>query len=246
MEGKEPRVLAAGLERLAFERIAPFLRRGALAVDWVATPEKGVEMAADSRYDVIIMDAEPCDWPLAQVVREMRGANSRSRNAAILVLAEPDQVDAARALKSRGVNRVMLIGDPPQMIGEQMSALVEVAPRADVRLSTNLETALGNTGRELFCQTENLSMSGMLVRTRHRPQLGTTVVFKVHLGDGAPPVFGRGELVRHTSPAFGQHDGVGIRFLSFAADGAERLEAYLEQELRGGVTGSLIFEKGQA
>jgi DNA-binding NarL/FixJ family response regulator len=243
MEGKEPRVLAAGLERLAFERIAPFLRRDALAVDWVATPEKGVQMAKESRYDVILMDAEPCDWPLSEVVSEMRARGSRSRGAAILVLAEPDQVDAARALKSRGVNRVMLIGDPPQMIGEQMSSLVEVAPRADVRLSTNLATALGNTGRELFCQTENLSMSGMLVRTRHRPQLGTTVVFKVQLGDGAPPVFGRGELVRHTSPAFGQNDGVGIRFLSFAADGAERLEAFLDQELKGQVKSSLVVEE---
>jgi DNA-binding NarL/FixJ family response regulator len=245
MEGKEPRVLAAGLERLAFERLAPFLKRDALAVDWVATPEKGVQMAGESRYDVIIMDAEPCDWPLAQVVREMRGQSSRSRNAAILVLAQPDQVDAARALRSRGVNRVMLIGDPPQIISEQMSALVEVAPRADVRLSTNLETALGNTGRELFCQTENLSMSGMLVRTRHRPQLGTMVVFKIRVGDGNAPIIGRGELVRHTSPAFGQHDGVGIRFRSFANDGAERLEEFLQQELRGGVTGSLVFEKDQ-
>ena len=137
----------------------------------------------------------------------------------------------------------MLIGDPPQIISEQMSALVEVAPRADVRLSTNLETALGNTGRELFCQTENISRTGMLVRTKHRPQLGSTVVFKIHVGDGGPPIIGRGELVRHTSPAFGQHDGVGIRFISFAGDGVERLDTFLEQEFRGGVTGSLIFEQ---
>jgi DNA-binding NarL/FixJ family response regulator len=227
----EPRVLAAGLERLAFERLAPFLRRDALSVDWVATPEAGVSIAWKTHYDVIIMDANPGDWPLERVVREMRSEASLSRDAAILVLAQPDQVDAARALKSDGVNRVMLISDPPQIIRDQMATLVKVSPRAEIRLATNLETALGNTGRELFCQTENLSMTGMLVRTRHKPQLGSQVVFKIHIGDGNGPIIGRGELVRHANPNKKHHEGVGIRFLSFATDGADRLETFLKPNL---------------
>jgi DNA-binding NarL/FixJ family response regulator len=242
MNGKEPRVLAAGLERLAFERLAPFLRRDALSVDWVATPEAGVSMAWKSHYDVIIMDAEPSDWPLERVVREMRSEASESRNAAILVLAEPDQVDVARALKSRGVNRVMLISDPPQIIRDQMATLVEISPRAEVRLATNLETALGNTGRELFCQTENLSMTGMLVRTRHRPQLGSTVVFKIHIGDGSGPIIGRGRLVRHAADRQGRQEGVGIQFLNFAGDGAERLDEFLAGRVSPSIDGPQVFE----
>jgi hypothetical protein len=229
MEPKEPRVLAAGLERMAFERLAPFLRRDALSVDWVATPEAGVSMAWKNEYDVILIDANPGDWPLERVVRDVRSEASSSRGASILVLAQPDQVDAARALKSRGVNRVMLVSDPPQIIREQMASLVQISPRAEVRLATNIETALGNTGRELFCQTENLSMTGMLVRTRHRPQLGSQVVFKIHVGDGNDPIMGRGELVRHATEDQGSHEGVGIRFLSFVADGADRLEEFLSR-----------------
>ncbi len=228
MDSSEPRVLAAGLERMAFERLAPELRRGTLGVDWVATPEAGVSLASKSRYDVIIMDAEPCDWPLAKVVHELRAPGSPSRDAAILILAEPDQVDAARALKSHGVNRVMLVSDPPEIIRAQMTTLLDVAPRATVRLPTNLESALGNTGRELFCQTENLSMSGMLVKTRHRPQLGSTVVFKIDLSDPVGTIFGRGELVRHATPDQGSVDGLGVKFLSFAADGAQMLQDYLD------------------
>jgi hypothetical protein len=199
-----------------------------LGVDWVATPEAGVSLARKSRYDVIIMDAEPCDWPLEKVVHELRAPGSPSRDAAILILAEPDQVDAARALKSHGVNRIMLVSDPPEIIREQMTTLLDVSPRATVRLPTNLESALGNTGRELFCQTENLSMSGMLVKTRHRPQLGSTVVFKIDLSDPVGTIFGRGELVRHATPEQGKVDGVGIKFLSFASDGAQKLQEYLD------------------
>ena len=45
MANQEPRILAAGLERTAFLRLAPELRRDSLEVDWVATPEVGVALA---------------------------------------------------------------------------------------------------------------------------------------------------------------------------------------------------------
>ena len=206
MEHSNTKVLAAGIERTTFEKLAPVIRRDAVKIEWVATPEAGVSLATKHRYDVILMDAVPCDWPLEKVVRSFRGTSSPSRNAAILVLAEPDQVDVARALRSRGVNRVMLVTDPPEIICDQMANLLEVAPRVEVRLATNVEAALGNTGRELFCQTVNLSSTGMLIRTQHRPPLGTPVVFKIHLPDGAGTICGRGEIVRHA--AMGQADGV--------------------------------------
>lgn len=233
MTHQEPKILAAGLERRAFERIAPELRRDALTVDWVATPEAGVALAVKNCYDVIIMDAEPCDWPLTKVVSEFRSPNSPSCDAAIMVLSEPDQVDAARALKSRGVNRVMLISDPPDMIREQMFGLLKVAPRTSVRLATNLETALGDAGSELFCQTENLSATGMFIRTRHRPPLGSKVVFKIHLENDGGIIYGRGEMVRHSAPDQEGIDGVAVRFLSFARDGAIKLQDYLEGRISG-------------
>lgn len=229
MEKVEPRVLAAGIERRAFERLAPVLRRDAVEVDWVATPEAGVGLAAQKKYDVVILDAEPTDWQLEKVVRNLRMGASPSRNAAVMVLAEPDQVDAARALKSSGVNRVMLISDPPQMISQQMASLLDIAPRVSLRLPMNLKTSLGNNGREIFCQTVNLSSTGMLIRTQSKPQLGAPVAFRLHLADPIGEIMGRGEMVRHASRFQGGADGVGVRFLSFAGDGAQRLQRYLEE-----------------
>jgi len=229
MNGKEQRILAAGIDRSAFEEIAPVLRRDAVQVEWVATPEEGVALASQQKFDVVILDAEPADWSLEKVLRQLRGSVCPSRNAAVMVLAEPDQVDAARALKSKGVNRVMLISDPPQMICDQMAGLLEVAPRVALRLPMNLQTALGNRGREIFCQTVNLSATGMLVRTQARPQLGTPVVFRLYLSEKLGSVMGRGEMVRHATRFRGGFDGVGVRFKSFAEDGAVRLQRYLEE-----------------
>jgi len=227
MNGKEQKVLAAGIDRSVFERFAPVLRRGTVRVDWVATPEEGVTLATEQKFDVVILDAEPADRSLEEVVRHLRGAGSPSRGAAIIVLAEPDQVDAARALKAKGVNRVMLISDPPQMICDQMAGLLEVAPRVPLRLPMNLQTTLGNRGREIFCQTVNLSTTGMLVRTQARPQLGTPVVFRLYLSERLGAVMGRGEIIRHATRVRGGIDGVGVRFKGFAGDGADRLQKYL-------------------
>ena len=195
MAHADTRVLAAGIERGTFEHLAPVLRRDAVQVDWVETPEAGVDMAGDHRYDVILMDAVPCDLPLEKVVRAFRDSSCRSRGAAILVLAEPDQVDVARALRSRGVNRVMLVTDPPEIICDQMANLLEVAPRVQIRLATNVEAALGTAGRELFCQTVNLSSTGMLIRTQNRPPLGTPVVFKIRLSDTVGTIRDEGEII---------------------------------------------------
>jgi len=242
MANQEPKILAAGLERQTFERIAPELRRGAVKVDWVATPEAGVALAGKDRYDLIIMDAEPCSWPLTKVVSEFRSANSLSREAAIMVLSEPDQVDAARELKSRGVNQVMLISDPPEVIREQLLGLLEVAPRTSVRLPLNLETVHRNAGSELFCQTENLSTSGMFIRTRHRPEIGSTVAFKIHLAGGGGTIIGRGEIVRHSSPQKEGIDGIAVRFLSFGSTGALKLHDYIETRITGSDTESKAWQ----
>jgi hypothetical protein len=233
MTKKDARILATGLEKQTFERIAPELRREALKVDWVVTLEEGVALAAKNRYDLIIMDAEPCDWPLEKVVSGFRSASATSCDASIMVLSGPDQADAAQKLKSCGVNRVMLTSDPPEVIREQLLGLLDVAPRTSVRLPLNLEAAQNSIGGELFCQTENLSTSGMFIRTRHRPKIGSTAAFKIHLADGGGTVVGRGEVVRHSLPDKEGIDGVAVRFISLGGNGALKLRGYLEARANG-------------
>jgi hypothetical protein len=224
--------LAAGIKRDAFESLAPVIQRDSVKIDWAETIEAGAESARMQRFDIVIMNAEPRELPLEEMVQLYRDSFSLSSDAAILVLAEPEHVDMARALKSRGVNRVMLMTDPPEIICDQVANLLEVAPRAEVRLAANVEAAVGETDRELFCQTVNVSSTGMLIRTRHRPALGSQVVFKITLPDEFGIISGTGELVRHSMTSKGEVDGFAIRFSGFSKDGAERLQRYL-----GGLNG---------
>ena len=47
MEHSSTKVLAAGIERLTFEKLAPVIRRDAVKIEWVATPEAGAVCCED-------------------------------------------------------------------------------------------------------------------------------------------------------------------------------------------------------
>ena len=222
-----PITLAVGIDREVFERLAPVLRYDAIDVDWIPTLEAGLVLVTNHPFNIVILNARPFGESLEDVVRIVRGAGSASSGASILVLAEPDGVEAAWPMIGRGVNQIMLVSDPPERIREQIAILLDVAPRATVHLPTRLETAFGNKGREILCQTENLSMSGMLVKTRRQLEIGSMVAFKIVLPDGAGTIRGRGELVRRSKPNREGVEGLGIRFLDFSADSDRKLEDHL-------------------
>ncbi len=115
----------AGVGRGPFEALAPVLDRQKLEVVKVASPEMSVELARSEPFDLVIFDAEVKEGSLENVVDSIRDGMSASRNTSILVLARPGNVDAARELVSRGVNRVMLLDDPPEVIGQQLEKILK-------------------------------------------------------------------------------------------------------------------------
>jgi DNA-binding NarL/FixJ family response regulator len=160
-------VLVAGIGRGVFEALAPVLDRHKLEVVHVAAPENSVELARSERFDLVIFDAEPRQATLEEVVAMIRDRPSASRSTSLLVLAEHRSADAARCLIGRGVNRVMLLDDRPELIDQHVAELLHIAPRAAVRLSTRLGTSIADGTEEVLGVVVNLSISGSLVETAH-------------------------------------------------------------------------------
>ena len=231
MADKRSKVLVAGIGRDPFERLAPVLDRQELDVVRVATPENSIELARAEGFDLIIFGADPEEATLEEVVGMIRDLSSASFKASLLVLAEPGSVDSARILIGRGVNRVMLLADPPELIGQQAAELLDIAPRADVRFSTRLRTSLADGAEEVLGEVVNLSASGMLVETDTPFQLGELVVISIHIGDQDEFISAKGKVVRRAVRERGGVDGVGIRFLSFAGTDEERIETVLAEAL---------------
>jgi hypothetical protein len=226
---KKALVLVAGIGRGPFEALAPVLDRQKLDVVKVAAPENSVELAHSEPFDLVIFDAEVKEGSLEQVVDAIRHGMSASRNTSVLVLARPRNVDAARELIGRGVNRVMLLDDPPELIGQQVAELLNIAPRANLRFSTHLQTSLGDGAVEVLGEVVNLSASGMLVETDTLFEPGEQVVVTINLGGQQGSISAKAEVVRQAHAERGGIDGIGVRFLSFAGDGKEKIDAVLDE-----------------
>lgn len=224
-------VLVAGIGRGPFEALAPVLDRHKLELVKVATPEMSVELARSESFDLVIFDAEVKEGTLEKVVDSIRGEMSASRNTSLLVLAQRGQLEAARALIGRGVNRVMLYDDPPEVIDEQVAALLNIAPRANLRLSTRLQATVGDGEVGAFGEVVNLSSSGMLIETDTSFEPGETVVLSINLGGQHGSVSAKAEVVRQAYSERGGVDGIGVRFLSFAADGEAKITSVLDEAL---------------
>ena len=231
MTEKPPRVLLAGIGRGPFEAIAPVLERQKIRIEQVASPEVAVELACSSFYDLIIFDAEPNEMGLDVIVDTLRAEPSASRKCSLLVMADPGMGQAARDLIGNGVNRVMNLDDPQELIEQQVADLLNISPRAAVRFAARLYTSLDDGIEEVFGQTTNVSVTGMLVQTPTLLELGQPVVFEIVFEDPEGRVTGDAQIVRHAVPNRDGVTGVGVRFLNFTNQGREALDAVLEDAL---------------
>jgi CheY-like chemotaxis protein len=220
------KVLLAGIGRGPFEALAPVLDRQKLDVKRVATPEAAIDFASSEPVDLIVFDAEPNEMRLDEIVAVLRAENSASARSFLLVMAERGGDTDARALIGRGVNRVMLLDDPQELIEAQVVDLLDIAPRAAVRFAIRLYTSLDDGTLVVFGRTENVSLSGMLVQTPTIIPPGQKVSYELLHGEWEETVRGDAEIVRRAV-----RDGVigvGVRFLAFKNSGKERLDAILE------------------
>jgi hypothetical protein len=171
----------------------------------VASPENSVELALSEPFELMIFNAEIIVGTLAMVVAAIRDEMSASRTTSPLVLAEPGKAEAARDLIGRDVNRVMLLDDPPELIGQQVAELLNVAPRAAIRLTVRLETFVAEGAVEVLGNVVNLSASGMLVETDTLFEPEEQVVVSINLGDQWGSVSAKAVVARQA-----HHDRGGV------------------------------------
>lgn len=228
MTEKPPKVLLAGIGRGPFQAVVPVLDRQNLEIEPVDTPEEAVSRAIAEPYALVIFDAEPSEKTLEEMVSSLRAAPSASRDCSLLVITEPSKAQAARDLIGNGVNRVMYLDDPQKLFEQQVADLLSIAPRANVRFAARLYTSLHDGEEEVFGQTSNVSVTGMLIQTQTLPELGQRVVFEIMLEGATERVTGLAEIVRHALPDRGGVVGVGVRFLKFKDQGRTALSNVLE------------------
>jgi CheY-like chemotaxis protein len=220
-------VLLAGIPRSTFDELAPVLDRQKVYVVQVTSAEDATKFAHSDRVDLVILDAEPTEMSLHEVVQTIRAESSASNQAKLLVLANPGTEDEARELIGHGVDRVMLSVDAAKFIALQVADLLGIEPRSTLRLSTRLLVEVADGSEEALAAVVNMSAAGLLLETDADLEPGQHIILSIDIDPEDEPVSGKAEVVRKTDPDRDGVEGIGVRFLAFAGDGRQRLEAVL-------------------
>jgi len=220
-------VLVAGVPLGSFGELAPVLDRQNLTVIKVPSYEDAMMYANAARVELIILGLEPTTMTLQQAIQTIRSQSSASRMASLLVLAEPGHEDNARQLIGHGVNRVMRTVDSPNHIGLQVAGLLDIAPRATLRLSTRMLVEVEDGFEEALAAVVNISARGLLLETDADLEPGQHVIISIDIGPQLEPVAAKAEIVRKANPKREGIEGIGARFLSFAGDSKNQLETIL-------------------
>jgi hypothetical protein len=227
MHRERPVVLVAGVRRSSVGELAPVLDRQNLTVVQVISAEDAAMPAHSDRFELVILGTEPTAMSLEDTIRTIRSESSASRNASLLVLAEPGTEDWARQLIGQSVNRVMLTVDPPKYIALQVAELLEIPPRATLRLGTRMLVEVEDGFEMALGAVVNVSATGLLLETEADLEPGQHVVISIDINPQVEPVAAKAEIVRKADPEREGIEGIGVRFLSFAGDSQERLETTL-------------------
>lgn len=221
------KLLILGAETPALHRVVPLLLRAEFLAHRVGRVDEAVDLLVGTSFDLLIVRFPIAGLSLGGLVQTVRARTSPSRNAGLLLLAEPSFVAEVSAFLGKGVNRVVSLDAPSERLLHAVADLVGVAPRSAVRAVVQLELWVGHASARILTMTQNISQNGMLVRGGLDFPVGSRLSFALTLPGGQHEVQGELEVVRRTDASVEGVEGIGTRFLGFGDHDQERLEAFL-------------------
>lgn len=223
-------LLVVNADQELFDKIAPLLDRQELEVDRFPRARSALELISRVPVDVLVVGYPLPDVPTQEFLDTVRGAASPCRQSPLLLLAHHDELDEARWFIGRGVNEVVAVEESAERLQAAISRLLAVAPRSSLRTMVRIVVNIGEGAALEMAQSENLSETGMLVRTGEVYPIGSRMSFEFHLGGQMQPIRGEGEVVRQTTAGRESVRGIGIRFLALERDGMVRLQRFLREQ----------------
>lgn len=221
------RVLLTGFEQGDIRRLLPPLEAFGLNLHHVPWGDDAFELILAERFDAIVVRYPPEGAPFARFLSSIRSPSAPCRACGLVLLAVDGSEERARQLLGLGVNRVVSLDAPRQELAEVVAGLLQVAPRVPLRLPTRLLLRERDRRSAAFCQTVNLSSTGMLVAGFAIYPVGALLDFELSLPGDDRPVRGAVEIARHANPTREGVEGFGARFETFEDTDRTRLEAFL-------------------
>lgn len=224
----ERSALVVGLSDEDFHRVAEALASAHCYADSIASGVEAIELVSLLPFDAIVSALPLPGDAFRELVRAVRTAESPCCRSAVVAVTTQAYLAKAREHLGRGVNKVLLADEPPERLARLLAGVILAAPRMSIRTTSRL-LPCEHIRRVVICQTENISATGMLIRTELKPPLGSHILFELTLPGDPAPISGLAEVVRATTPLRERGSGIGVRFLLLDRGCAGRLARFLAE-----------------
>jgi hypothetical protein len=176
------------------------------------------------RFDALLVREPVPEMALEDFLDGLRVASGASNRAFVQVLAEQERVAELSPLANErfGISHWADFGSLLAFIAKNV---LGVAPRLSERFMAEVNTQLAGGTLSRFCQVENISDSGLLIKTKAALPIGERVIMSFSLPGVSQPVRVSGDVVRHTDPS--EIEGFAVRFDEFAGVSFRRLRDFL-------------------
>ncbi|MDX1645123.1 MAG: PilZ domain-containing protein [Thermoanaerobaculia bacterium] len=220
------KVLSVGVPKAELGSVSKRLRDASgYEVEEAPTCRSALNLLAEIPFDLIVVAHPRPDLEPKGFLDALRSEGSASRQAKVLLVTEdPTHADLGQ-LRQRAFE---IVPRDETLLEDLTSQALEGDPRVAVSVMVRLSAELPYGRSIRICQSENLSRSGMLIRTEDTLPVGTPVEAEFSLPGQNEPIEIEGKVVRMTVP--GEIPGIALNFERLRGGSRHRLETFLEAE----------------
>lgn len=177
-------------------------------------------------FDLIVAELPFPGLEPTNCLRTLRKEECASANSPVLFLTRERHDSNLQNIESSLLELVTTCTNLAQTL-TVVTETLKLRDRSPIHLFVETEMIVDSVRLQRVLQLENLSPTGMLLRTNRHLPVGSVLPFTLRLPDDETPIYGRGEVVRHTDEASEAVAGMGVHFYGLDGDGSSRLDGFL-------------------
>lgn len=226
------KILIVGGDGALLERIEPMLARASVETLPVPGAKHAVALLRQMTHIEFVIVCYPLpDATMAEFFQSLEETSGAEPFTYVLIVTPEPHVAELADFAADSLDIVSL-DQPEEELAARLARFLRQTPRPALRIMVKLNIELGAGRVHRLCKTQNISASGMLVKTDDHFPLGSMISLEFQLPDGSEPIRGEAQVVRHTRPEREDIVGMGLRFLELYDDGQELLEAFVAERIQ--------------
>ena len=219
------KIVAVGPESGLMEHLEELFSRAPVEVHRVNNPRHALDLLEAFDIDLMLVEHPLEEHTMREFVVD--AAEKSSGRLKILVLASEET--HAELIAAVG-DRYPVVGSAdPTVLRSQVARHLLDWPARPKRLMVTMQVQMGGPGLLRMAQTENLSESGVLIRTREKIPVGSEIDLELSLPGAVGPMKAVGEVMRYQKVEGGEALGLGVACTRLTGEAADRLNDYLDQ-----------------